>query len=144
MRSHVITKCQATFDMVELTVLCPGMILEMEANFRLLSFPREYQISVVSSCEWKSHFKQWFNHRSHKKRKERIKKIFSDSKTKYEIVPLMICITVKNIQLLKCQVNDSASFWFTLHIQFRFLQRKYLISNDSPYSTNKKLINSNF
>jgi hypothetical protein len=35
-----------------LTVLCPGIILEIEANFKLLSPPLEIQIKVVSSCDF--------------------------------------------------------------------------------------------
>jgi hypothetical protein len=39
-------------EMANLTVLCPGIILETEANFKLLSPLLEIQIKVVSSCEF--------------------------------------------------------------------------------------------
>ena len=38
--------------MANLTVLCPGIILETEANFKLLSPLLEIQIKVVSSCDF--------------------------------------------------------------------------------------------
>lgn len=37
--------------MLQLTVLCPGMIFKMDANLTLFSFLCESQISVVPSCD---------------------------------------------------------------------------------------------
>lgn len=41
-----------------LTVLCPGIILEIEANFKLFSLPPEIQIKDDSSCNIKNNYYQ--------------------------------------------------------------------------------------
>ena len=49
----LIAKKQVRTRYRKLTVLCPGIILEIKANFKLLSPPLEIQIKVFSSCDFK-------------------------------------------------------------------------------------------
>lgn len=51
-KRHKKTSCNSEHEKDRnLTVLCPGIILDTEDNFKLLSPLVEFQIKVVSSCE---------------------------------------------------------------------------------------------